>query len=129
MIEVYIDGSTKGSTGPSGAGIHMKYNGTHDSYSIPLGEMDNHEAEFQALLHALKICKEKNFDVISVRTDSQAVLTAVEKQYVKNNAYKDLLSEILKISSSFTLFFIKWIPSSQNNVADRLAREAISQNE
>lgn len=60
MIEVYIDGATAGNPGPSGAGILIKGNGEHHRYAIALGTMTNHEAEYHALLHALKICLEKS---------------------------------------------------------------------
>lgn len=57
MIEVYIDGASAGNPGPSGAGIFIKANGKVERYSIPLGVMSNHEAEYYAFIEALKICK------------------------------------------------------------------------
>ena len=59
MIEVYIDGASAGNPGPSGAGIFIKGNGTAEKYSIPLGMMSNHEAEYHAFIKALEICLEK----------------------------------------------------------------------
>ncbi|MDP2741434.1 MAG: RNase H family protein, partial [bacterium] len=49
MIEVYIDGSSKGNPGPGGAGIVIKKAGTEESLSthgIPLGHVTNNQAEF-----------------------------------------------------------------------------------
>lgn len=129
MIEVYIDGATAGNPGPSGAGILIKGNGEHHRYAIALGIMTNHEAEYHALLHALKICLEKKYTSVSFRTDSQLVDRAMNQEYVKNKAFAPLLEEALKLSSQFDLFFIKWIPSSQNAGADQLARQAINQKE
>jgi ribonuclease HI len=125
MIEVYIDGATAGNPGISGAGVFIKGHGSVEHYSIPLGNMSNHEAEYHALLHALRICIEQNYQVVSFRTDSQLVERAVEKQFAKNKVFAPLLEEALQMISTFDLFFIKWIPSSQNNVADALARKAI----
>lgn len=59
MIEVYIDGASAGNPGPSGAGIFIKGNGVPEKYSLPLGNMSNHEAEFHALIEALEICYKK----------------------------------------------------------------------
>lgn len=59
MIEVYIDGASAGNPGPSGAGIFIKGQGAHEKYSLPLGIMSNHEAEFHALIKALEICQKK----------------------------------------------------------------------
>jgi ribonuclease HI len=129
LIEVYIDGATKGNPGPSGAGIFIKGIEKPVRLSIHLGIMSNHEAEYKALLAALKYCLEHNYKIVSFRTDSQLVERAVEKQYVKNKAYIPLLEEALRLIEQFDLFFLKWIPSQQNKVADELARKAILQQE
>ncbi|KYD09203.1 reverse transcriptase-like protein [Heyndrickxia sporothermodurans] len=125
MIEVYIDGASAGNPGKSGAGIFIKHHGKVERYSIPLGIYNNHEAEFLALIKALEICQSFNFQTISVRSDSTAVVNAVEKEYTKKEKYKTLLDRILTLISSFDLFFIKWVPSSENKTADDLARKAI----
>jgi ribonuclease HI len=130
MIEVYIDGASAGNPGPSGAGIFIKGNGLAEEYSLPLGTMSNHEAEFQAFIHALKICLEKGLmhSVVSFRTDSELINRAMEKEFVKNKQYSPLLEEALELSRKMELFFMKWIPSAENKVADRLARLAIQKN-
>lgn len=129
MIEVYIDGATKGNPGPSGAGIFIKGIPQPVQLSVPLGTMSNHEAECRSLLIALQYCLEHHYKVVSFRTDSQLVERAVEKQYVKNKTFLPLLEEAFRLIEQFDLFFIKWIPSSQNKVADELARKAVLQNE
>ncbi|MGG3469575.1 RNase H family protein [Neobacillus pocheonensis] len=131
MIEVYIDGASAGNPGPSGAGIFINANGTIDKYSIPLGVMSNHEAEFHAFIHALEICLEKGYDgsLVSFRTDSELVNKAVEKEFVKNKLYSPLLERALHLSKKMDLFFMKWIPSAENKAADELARQAIKKNE
>ncbi|TKC19637.1 reverse transcriptase-like protein [Robertmurraya kyonggiensis] len=128
MIEVYIDGASAGNPGPSGAGIFIKGNGELENYALPLGIMSNHEAEFVAFIEALKICHEKEYKVVSFRTDSELVNRAVEKEFVKNKVYAPFLEEALRLMNKFDLFFMKWIPSSENKTADNLARTAIRKN-
>ncbi|WP_223701966.1 reverse transcriptase-like protein [Sutcliffiella deserti] len=128
MIEVYIDGASAGDPGPSGAGVFIKGHGGAEQYSIPLGTMSNHEAEFHALIQALIICKKQNYRIVSFRTDSQAVEGAIEKGHAKKPAYRALLKDAQDLIGDFDLFFIKWIPSKQNKVADELARKAIHKN-
>jgi len=128
LIEVYIDGASAGDPGLSGAGVFIKGNGINEKYAFPLGEMTNHEAEYLSLIKGLEICIEKGYRVVSFRTDSQLVDRAIEKEYVKNKKYIPLLNEALSLSKQLDLFFIKWIPSIQNKVADELARQAIRQN-
>ncbi|ANB56733.1 RNase H family protein [Anoxybacillus sp. B7M1] len=128
MIEVYIDGASAGNPGPSGAGIFIKGNGTVEQYSIPLGIMSNHEAELYSFIKALEICVEKGYRVVSFRTDSQLIDDAVEKEYIKNRQYAPLLQQALLLTKKLDLFFLKWIPSKDNHVADELARQAIHKN-
>lgn len=125
MVEVYIDGASAGDPGPSGAGIFIKNDGDTQFYSIPLGIMNNHEAEYIALIKSLEICLDKGYATISVRTDSAAVVGAMEKEYAKKEPYRKLLVEALNLASKFDLFFIKWIPSKENKNADELARKAL----
>ncbi|MBP3038953.1 reverse transcriptase-like protein [Bacillaceae bacterium Marseille-Q3522] len=125
MIEVYIDGASAGNPGLSGAGIFIKGAGRQQQHAIPLGMMNNQEAEFSALLTALHICIENQFKTVSFRTDSDIVAKAVENGYVRNEQFKPFLSEALELIKQFDLFFIKWIPGNQNKTADKLAREAI----
>lgn len=128
MIEVYIDGASAGNPGPSGAGIFIKGDGEVIRSSIPLGTLSNHEAEFQALIEALRICIDKKHRIISLRTDSQLVSDAIDRRHTKKRTYESYLSNALALVDEFDLFFIKWIPSSKNKVADELARKAIQLN-
>ena len=66
--------------------------------------------------------------MVSFRTDSELVNKAVEKEFAKNKLYAPLLEIALALSKQFDLFFMKWIPSVENKVADELARLAIRKN-
>ena len=128
MIEVYIDGASAGNPGPSGAGIFINNNGHVERYSIPLGLLENHEAEYYALIKALEICVKNHYQIVSFRTDSQAINQAMEKEFAKNKRYAPLLAQALTLAKQLDLFFIKWIPSIDNKSADQLARRAIHLN-
>lgn len=129
MIEVYTDGASSGSPGKSGAGIYLKTGNKNKEFSIELPIMTNHEAEFHAVIHALDICIEFfPGEIIALQSDSQLVVQAIEKRFVKNKQYKNLLEKILHQTEHFPYVFAKWIPSRQNFHADRLARQAIINN-
>ncbi|MDG5788479.1 reverse transcriptase-like protein [Evansella sp. AB-P1] len=126
MIEVYIDGGSAGDPGPSGAGVFINNQGQLIRKSIPLPTMSNHEAEFHALIEALLVCKEHEFKILSIRTDSQILADAVDKEYVKKERFRTLLDQSLQlIRENFDFVFVKWIPSKQNKEADQLAKRAI----
>lgn len=126
MVDVYIDGASAGDPGPSGIGILIKEpDGTSSEYALPVGQKNNHEAEFLALSRALELCLEKGIKMVSIKTDSQLVDGAFNKRYVKNAAFQPLLAHILELETHFDFVFVKWIPSSQNKKTDQLARQAI----
>lgn len=125
LIYIHIDGATNATK--SGVGIVLKENNTVYEYAFPLDTTSNQEAEFIALVKALAICAE-NFpnELIAVQSDSELVVQAVEKNFVKNPVFKPYLAQIMQLASTFPYFFIKWIPSEQNKHADRLAKAALN---
>jgi ribonuclease HI len=126
LIEVYTDGAASGNPGLSGAGVYIKAGGKYYEYSLPLGEMTNHEAEFYAVIKALEIC-EQDFpsEILSFRSDSQTVVSVVDNNHTKNKTFLPLLEIIQEKVENFPYFFIKWIPEKENGHADKLARRAI----
>lgn len=125
MLELYVDGASAGNPGKSGIGIFIKGEGHSLKISEPIEPTNNHSAEFQALLRGLEEAAKLTSGIVSARSDSQVVVMAVEKEFVKNEVYKEYLVKILDIASKFDFFFIKWIPDDENRAADALAREAI----
>ena len=74
------------------------------------------------------MCRKPAIESVSFRTDSQAIYLAMEKEFAKNKKYARLLAQALVLMKQLDLFFIKWIPSSENKSADQLARRAIRLN-
>ncbi|WP_017378637.1 ribonuclease HI family protein [Paenisporosarcina sp. TG-14] len=125
MLEVYIDGASAGNPGPSGIGIYIKGEGHQLRFSEYVGIYDNHTTEFIALVRGLEEAQKLSKEFISVRSDSQVVVAAVEKRYIKNPVYKEFLDQALEIADTFNFFFIKWVNSNSNLTADQLARQAL----
>lgn len=125
MIELYVDGASAGNPGKSGIGIYIKGEGKTVKLSEPIGPTNNHTAEFIALLRGMEEAAKLTTGIVSARSDSKAVVSAVENEYVKNEIHKGYLDKILSIAKTFDFFFIKWIPDTENRAADALAREAI----
>ena len=125
MLEVYIDAASAGNPGPSAIGIYIKGEGHQVKISESVGITNNHIAQFMALIRGLQEAAKLSKGIISVRSDSKIVVSSIEKEFVKNDEYKPYLQQALTLIERFELFFIKWIPSSQNKSADQLAREAV----
>ncbi|WP_146551952.1 ribonuclease HI family protein [Rummeliibacillus sp. SL167] len=125
MLEVYIDAASAGNPGPSAIGIFIKGEGHQVKISESVGITNNHIAEFMALIRGLQEAAKLSTGIISVRSDSKIVVASIEKEFVKNEEYKPYLNQALQLIEPFELFFIKWIPDSQNKAADALARKGI----
>ena len=132
MIEVYIDGSSKGNPGPGGAGIVIRDKATQDTlgiHGIPLGYVTNNQAEFLALKHALLELKNQGLsrEPISILTDSQLVV-GIFFQNWKAKANLELVLEIRDLVKEFpqlTFAYVRGHNSNPGNeLADSLAQEA-----
>ena len=132
MIEVYIDGSSKGNPGPGGAGIVIQDKATQEIigiHGIPLGYVTNNPAEFLALKHALTELTGEGLcgDQIKVLTDSQLVI-GIFSQNWKARANLELVIEIRNLVKDFpqlTFAYVKGHNGNHGNeLADSLAEEA-----
>ena len=132
MIEIYIDGSSKGNPGPGGAGIVIKDASTQEilsTHGIPLGHVTNNQAEFLALQHALIELKRRSLSEhpINILTDSQLVV-GIFSQNWKAKANLELVMEIRNLLSDFPKLSFGYVRGHNGNhgneLADSLAQAA-----
>jgi ribonuclease HI len=132
MIEVYIDGSSKGNPGPGGAGIVIKNADIQQplsTHGIPLGHVTNNQAEFLALKHALIGIKTRDLSEqpIKILTDSQLVV-GIFSQNWKARANLELVMEIRGLVKEFPQLTFAYVRGHNGNpgneLADSLAQRA-----
>ena len=132
MIEVYIDGSSKGNPGPGGAGIVIKKAAIQEllsTHGIPLGHVTNNQAEFRALKHALSELQTRDLtdNPINILTDSQLVV-GIFSQNWKARANLDLVMEIRGLVKEFPQLTFAYVRGHNGNpgneLADSLAQKA-----
>ena len=132
MIEVYIDGSSKGNPGLGGAGIVILDASTQEvlrAQGIPLGSVTNNQAEFLALKHALMELKNQRLshNPVNILTDSQLVV-GIFSQNWKARANLELVVEIRNLLKEFPTLTFAYVRGHNGNhgneLADSLAQEA-----
>ena len=132
MIEVYIDGSSKGNPGPGGAGIVIHDKVTQETlgiHGIPLGYVTNNQAEFLALKHALMELKNQRLshDPVNILTDSQLVV-GIFSQNWRARANLELVVEMKNLLKEFPQLTFAYVRGHNGNpgneLADSLAQEA-----
>jgi ribonuclease HI len=126
--DLLVDGASKGNPGPAAAGVRIT-----DPQGVvlfeegrPLGRTTNNQAEYLALLIALREAAFLGARRVRVRTDSQLLVRQMTGQYrVKNPALQDLYGEARRLARGFVSFEIAWVDRTQTTAADRLANDAL----
>ena len=121
-IQLYTDGSSRGNPGPGGYGAILLF-GTHrKELSQGYRRTTNNRMELLAVIVGLEAIN-KNELPVTVFSDSQYVVNAVEKGWLKNwiktdfkggKKNKDLWEHYHVLAKSFTINFV-WVKGHANN--------------
>ncbi len=128
MLEVNIDGASRGNPGLSAIGIMVKNNGIilveHAEF---LGIRTNNQAEYEALKRALEICNQLDKE-ITILSDSELLVNQRNSKYrLRNQQLKIISMEISNLEKNFDKIQYKHISREKNNKADRLANKALNE--
>ncbi|MFL2050535.1 ribonuclease HI family protein [Leuconostoc mesenteroides] len=122
MITLYVDAARDVSTGRSSAGAVLIIDKVQKQLKTALREtVNNHEAEFLAVLWALKYLPSN--ENVQIYSDSKIVTDAWHKSYAKH--YQGLVDEINLQLTPYPLVLINWVPEKENRGAHNLALQAL----
>ena len=108
-ISVYVDGSG-GSNG--GFGFFVKETG--ESFYEKKSEITNNQAEYMAIISALKKYVDTD-DEITIFSDSKNTVNQLNHEFAINNEkLRDLARESWLIIGKFSSISIVWIPRKEN---------------
>ncbi len=127
-LVIHTDGASRGNPGEAGIGALIEDDTGHVVGRLAryLGRTTNNQAEYAALIDALKEAARQGAKEVSVYADSELVVKQVKGEYrVKNPDLKPMHAEVMRLISGFDGFAIKYIPREKNKEADALANEAI----
>lgn len=137
-IITYTDGASRGNPGPASLGAVI-CNSTGEvikEYGQELGRKTNNEAEYEAVIFALKKIKQlfgkdkaKKISV-EMRMDSEFVVLQVGGKYkVEEERMVPLFIAVWNLRMDFAKVSFVHIPREKNKEADRLANEALDGNQ
>ncbi len=110
MITLYVDAARDVSTGRSSAGAVLIIDKVQKQLKTALREtVNNHEAEFLAVLWALKYLPSN--ENVQIYSDSKIVTDALHKSYAKH--YQGLVDEINLQLTPYPLVLINWVPEKK----------------
>jgi len=134
-IVIFIDGGSRGNPGPGAIGVvFCNEKGQYfKKYSEYLGEsITNNEAEYQALIFALKKFKSllgkklaKNSD-IEIKSDSELLVKQVRGEYkILEPKIQSLFIAVWNLRIDFKKIKFTLIPREKNKEADLMVNEAL----
>jgi ribonuclease HI len=125
---IYTDGGARGNPGPAGIGAVAFGENGEKIFEISkyLGEKTNNQAEYEAVIAALKKALESGASEIEIRSDSELLVKQLNREYkVKNQGLAPLFLKVHNLTQSFKSAKFRHIRREQNVAADKLANEAM----
>ena len=130
VINLYTDGACRGNPGQGGAGAVLVDETGEIVATVrhSLGHCTNNIAEYKALIFGLEEALKKRYGQLNIFLDSELLVNQIKGSYkVKNENLKTLMSEVRKLLSYFDSYKVEHIDRSLNQMADKLANEAIDE--
>ena len=126
-IELYVDGAADLHSKTAGIGGVLFQNEEElFTFSKPIFDKTNNEAEYLALIEGLNVSLELNILNIVIYSDSQLIVRQVNGEYrVKNDRMRLLNSEVIDLLCRFNEWSINHINRDKNKVADKLSKEGM----
>jgi len=131
---IYADGGARGNPGPAGIGIVIADDkgAAIKKYSEYLGGKTNNEAEYEAIIFALKKVKAlygkekiKKMD-IEVRSDSELIINQLNHKFkIEEGNLQKLFIKIWNILIDFGKVKFVHVAREENREADRLVNECL----
>jgi len=128
LVNIYTDGAARGNPGEAGIGFVII---AEDEKVIIkkgryIGRATNNEAEYHAILSALKEAKTIGVREVKIFADSELIVKQIKGEYrIKSEGLKPLYKEAMALLKEFDRYDIIHIVREKNKEADRLANQAI----
>jgi ribonuclease HI len=132
---IHTDGGARGNPGPSAIGVVIEGGGwtARKEYAEFIGEGTNNEAEYKAVIFALKklkalIGKEKaKKTTVEMHVDSELLAQQLNREYkVLDKKIQALYLEVHNLTLDFGSVIFKHIPREDNRGADKLVNAALN---
>lgn len=124
----HIDGASKGNPGPSAIGVVITTpdGGTVSTIRQFIGKATNNQAEYRALIAAIRAAANIGKTDLHVKTDSLLLASQMNGEWkVKDPGIKALFKEASEARKMLVSFRISHVGREHNTIADGLANEAI----
>ncbi len=128
IIKIYTDGGARGNPGPAGIGIvfYNEKNNLIEKYSQAIGDQTNNQAEYEAVIFALKKAKKLKFKNVECFSDSELIVNQLSHKYkIKDKGLQPLFIQAWNLMIDFEKISFHHIPREENKEADKLVNQAL----
>ncbi|MFH0840430.1 MAG: ribonuclease HI family protein [bacterium] len=130
---IYTDGGARGNPGPAGIGVVIRNEQGEvlDEISKYIGETTNNQAEYQAVVEAMKKSEklagnDSKKTELDFNLDSELVVKQLNGDYkVRSKELQPLFVKIYNSTLSFKKVKFKHVRREKNKEADKLANQAM----
>jgi ribonuclease HI len=127
-MAISADGASRGNPGAAAIGAIIKdeQGGLIARLSRRIGKATNNQAEYQAVIEALREAIRLGARKVDITLDSELVVRQLSGRYrVKSATLKPLYQEAQELLARLEMVAIRHVPRTQNSEADRLANMAL----
>ncbi len=132
-IIIHTDGGSRGNPGPAAIGVFVESELVGEKeFGEYIGETTNNEAEYRAVIFALKKVKsllgsdKSKESHLEFFLDSELVVKQLNKEYkLKDKNIQNFFIEIWNLTFDFGEVSFKHIPREENKEADRIVNQVL----
>lgn len=134
---IHTDGGSRGNPGPAAIGVVIEGGEIgKKNYEEYIGRATNNEAEYRAVIFALKKLKSliggekiKN-SLVEIRMDSELLVKQLNGEYkIKDKNIQNLFLEAWNLRLDFGKIVFRHIPREHNSDADKLVNQSLDKEE
>lgn len=134
VLRIYSDGGARGNPGPAAIGVYITDGAGNEFVKISkrIGQTTNNEAEYRAIIEALKWIKTNlQFTVYNLYffSDSRLIVNQLNGIFkIKESRLRNLVVEIKKLEQEIGgSVSYKYVPRENNRIADELVNSCFGQ--
>ena len=127
-LVIYTDGGSRGNPGPSAIGVVIG----NKQYAEQIGVKTNNEAEYEAVIFALKKAKALlgkkaiKENEVELKSDSELLIKQLNGEYkILDEKIQPLFLKVWNLKIDFGKLKFTLIPREKNKEADRLVNQAL----
>lgn len=129
QLNLFTDGGSKGNPGPGYIGIHIcsSDDKTIHEFSMGIGHCTNNQAEYQALIQGLELCKKYTREEVICISDSELLIKQMNGEYqIKNPILRELWCKVKAQTNNFKKVTFKHVRRENKGIqqADKILNDA-----